>query len=108
MLEKLEQIEKNYEELTAQISSPEFMSDMSAYARLMKQHRSLEEIVTKYREVKKLTEDLQGAKDLVALADDDEMREMASLEVAEIEEKLPAVEEDLKLLLVPKDPNDEK
>src|SRR5688500_11945104 len=108
MLEKLEQIEKNYEELTAQISSPEFMSDMSAYARLMKQQRSLEEIVTKNREVKKLSEGLEGAKDLLALADDDEMREMANLEIAEIEEKLPAAEEELKLLLVPKDPNDEK
>ncbi len=58
MLEKLAQIERSYEELTAQISSPEFMSDMSAYPKLMKQHRSLGEIVEKYREVKKLREDL--------------------------------------------------
>ena len=108
MLEKLAQIEKSYEELTEQISSPEFMSDMSAYARLMKQHRSLCEIVNKYREVKKMTDDLQGAKDLSAMADDDEMREMAAMEIAEIEEKLPKAEEELKLLLVPKDPNDEK
>lgn len=108
MLEKLAQIEKSYEELTEQISQPEFMSDMSAYAKLMKQHRSLGEIVNKYREVKKMTEDLKGAKDLAANADDDEMREMAALEIAEIEEKLPAAEEELKLLLVPKDPNDEK
>src|SRR6478672_4362620 len=108
MFDKLEQIEKNYEDLTEQISSPEFMSDMSAYARLMKQHRSLGEIVNKYREVKKMTEDLQGAKDLAAMADDDEMREMAAMEIAEIEEKLPKAEEELKLLLVPKDPNDEK
>ncbi len=108
MFEKLAQIEKSYEELTEQISQPEFMSDMSAYAKLMKQHRSLGEIVNKYREVKKMTDDLKGAKDLAATADDDEMREMAALEVAEIEEKLPAAEEELKLLLVPKDPNDEK
>ena len=108
MFEKLAQIEKSYEELTEQISSPEFMNDMSAYAKLMKQHRSLGEIVNKYREVKKMTEDLQGAKDLAAMADDDEMREMAALEISEIEEKLPVAEEQLKLLLVPKDPNDEK
>src|SRR6188768_898297 len=108
MFEKLAQIEKSYEELTEQISSPEFMSDMTAYARLMKQHRSLGEIVNKYREVRKMQEDLQGAKDLASLADDDEMREMAALEIAQIEEKLPAAEEQLKLLLVPKDPNDEK
>ena len=108
MFEKLAQIEKSYEDLTEQISQPEFMSDMSAYARLMKQHRSLGEIVEKYREVRKMTEDLQGAKDLADLADDDEMREMAAIEIAEIEEKLPAAEEELKLLLLPKDPNDEK
>ena len=108
MFEKLAQIEKSYEELTEQISQPEFMSDMTAYARLMKQHRSLGEIVEKYREVRKMQEDLQGAKDLAEMADDDEMREMAAMEIAEIEEKLPAAEEALKLLLVPKDPNDEK
>ncbi len=108
MFEKLAQIEKSYDELTEQISQPEFMSDMTAYARLMKQHRSLGEIVEKYRDVRKMTEDLAGAKDLAAMADDDEMREMAAMEIAAIEEMLPAAEEALKLLLVPKDPNDEK
>ena len=108
MFEKLEQIEKSYEDLTAQISSPEFMSDMSSYAKLMKQHRSLGEIVEKYREVRKMQENLQGAKDLFDLADDEEMRSMATLEIAEIEEKLPAAEEELKVLLLPKDPFDEK
>jgi peptide chain release factor 1 len=108
MFEKLEQIEKSYEELTEQISQPEFMSDMSAYAKLMKQHRSLGEIVSKYREVRKMKEDLAGAQDLLALADDEDMREMANLEIAEIEDKLPKAEEELTLLLLPKDPNDEK
>src|SRR6188508_278433 len=101
MFDKLEQIEKNYEDLTAQISSPEFMSDMSAYAKLMKQHRSLGEIVEKYRDVKRMQEELAGAREMVDLADDDEMREMAQAEIAEIEEKLPAAEEDLKVLLLP-------
>ena len=108
MLEKLVQIEKTYEELTAQISSPEIMSDMKVYAKTMKQHRTLEEIVTKYREVRKMTEDLQGAKDLLSLADDEDMREMANLEIADIEDRLPTAEEELKMLLLPKDPNDEK
>src|SRR5204862_1181673 len=108
MFEKLAQIEKSYEELTEQISAPEFMSDMSVYAKLMKQHRSLGEIVEKYREVRKMQEGLQGAKDLLDLADDEEMREMATMEIAGIEEKLPAAEEELKVLLLPKDPNDEK
>lgn len=108
MFEKLAQIEKSYEELTEQISQPEFMSDMSVYAKLMKQHRSLGEIVEKYREVKKLQEGLAGARELAEMADDDEMKEMALAEVAEIEAKLPEAEEALKFLLLPKDPNDEK
>jgi len=108
MFEKLAQIEKSYDELTAQISQPEFMSDMKSYAKLMKQHRSLGEIVEKYREVRKMQEGLKGAKDLFDAADDDEMREMATLEITEIEEKLPDAEEELKVLLLPKDPNDEK
>jgi peptide chain release factor 1 len=108
MFEKLAQIEKNYEELTEQISSPEITSDMKAYTKAMKQHRSLSEIVEKYREVKKMQEDLQGARDLAALADDDEMRELAGLEIADLEERLPKAEEELKVLLLPRDPNDEK
>lgn len=108
MLEKLAQIEKSYEDLTAQISSPELMSDMKAYAKLMKQHRSLGEIVEKYREVKKLAEDLAGARELAEAADDEEMSQMALAEVEAIEAKLPTAEEELKFLLLPKDPNDEK
>ena len=108
MLEKLAQIEKNYEEITAQISSPEIMSDMKVYAKTMKQHRTLGEIVEKYREVKKMQEELAGAKELAEMADDDEMKELAWAEMAEIEAKLPTAEEELKVLLLPKDPNDEK
>ncbi|HZH33264.1 MAG TPA: peptide chain release factor 1 [Pyrinomonadaceae bacterium] len=108
MLEKLEQIERNYEELTAQISSPEITSDMTMYAKIMKQHRSLEEIVGKFREVRKLQSDLEGAREIAEMADDEEMREMAGLEIAELEEKLASSEEELKVLLLPKDPNDEK
>jgi peptide chain release factor 1 len=109
MLEKLAQIEKSYEELTAQISSPEIMSDMKAYAKAMKQHRSLGEIVEKYREVKRMQEELDGARELLdAAGDDEEMREMAQTEIADLEEKLPKAEEELKFLLLPKDPNDEK
>jgi peptide chain release factor 1 len=81
---------------------------MSAYAKLMKQHRSLGEIVEKYREVKRLQEGLADARELADAADDDEMKEMAMAEVVEIEAKLPDAEEALKFLLLPKDPNDEK
>ncbi len=108
MFEKLEQIEKNYEELTEQLSSPDIMSDIAAYTKLMKQHRSLGEIVEKYREVKKMNEELAGAKEILEISDDAEMRELAELEIAEIEENLQKADEALKVLLIPKDPNDEK
>jgi peptide chain release factor 1 len=108
VFEKLAHIEKSYEDLTEQLQSPDIMSDMKVYTKLMKQHRGLSEIVEKYREVKKMHEDLTGARELADNADDEEMREMAQLEVAELEEKYPVVEEELKVLLLPKDPNDEK
>ena len=108
MFEKLAQIEKSYEELTAQISSPEITSDMKVYAKTMKQHRSLGEIVEKYREVRKMQEELAGAKEMADASDDDDMREMALAEASDIEAKLPAAEEELKVLLLPRDPNDEK
>jgi peptide chain release factor 1 len=108
MLEKLAQIEKNYEEINEQLSSPDVVSDIQAYTKLMKQHRSLGEIVEKYREVKKMKEDLEGAREVLAATDDKEMRELAEMEIAGLEENLEKAEEQLKLLLIPKDPNDEK
>ncbi len=109
MFEKLEQIEKNYDDLTAQISSPDLMNDMSNYAKTMKQHRTLGEIVEKYHEVKRAAEELEGARELLdAAGDDEEMREMAQMEIAELETRSTRIEEELKFLLLPKDPNDEK
>jgi peptide chain release factor 1 len=96
MFEKLEQIEKNYEELTEQLSSQELMADMSAYAKASKQHRALGEIVGKYREVKKMKEDLAGARELVEIADDEDMRELAQFEITDLEERIPKAEEELK------------
>jgi peptide chain release factor 1 len=108
MLEKLEQIEAHYEELTAQLSSPELMADQSAYVKAAKQHRSLGEIVTKYREWRATREELAGARELIESADDEEMRELARLEVDDLSARLAKSEEDLRVLLLPRDPNDEK
>ena len=108
MLEKLEQIEQNYEELNQQLSSPDITSDINAYTKLMKQHRALGEIVEKYREVKKLQDNLAGAREVLEATEDAEMRELAELEIADLEGNLEQGEADLKILLIPKDPNDEK
>jgi len=77
MLEKLEQIEARYEELSNELSSPELLSNQAAYTKAAKQHRSLGEIVEKYRSWKSLKEELTGARELFDTSDDDEMREMA-------------------------------
>ncbi|CAN5426836.1 peptide chain release factor 1 [soil metagenome] len=108
MLEKLVQIEENYNEITEQISQPDVTSDIAAYTKLMKQHSALGEIVAEYREVKRMTEELKGANEILENSNDEEMRELAELEVAELEENLEKANEKLKFLLIPKDPNDEK
>ncbi|MBA3767825.1 MAG: peptide chain release factor 1 [Acidobacteria bacterium] len=108
MLEKLEQIEARYEELTKELSSPEVFSDHVAYTKTAKQHRSIGEIVQKYRTWKTLREELAGARELLETADDEEMREMAQAEVMTLEAQLEQCDVGLKLLLIPSDPNDEK
>lgn len=108
MLEKLAQIEENYEDLNRQLSDPDVTSDIDAYTKLMKQHKSLGDIVEKYREAKKMQEDLAGAKEVLAATENAEMQELAEMEIAELEESVEKVEEELKVLLIPKDPNDEK
>lgn len=108
MLEKLVQIEENYEDLNKQLSDPDVTSDINAYTKLMKQHKSLGDIVEKYREVKKMTEDLEGAREVLEATKDEEIRELAEMEIAELEGSVEKGEDELKVLLIPKDPNDEK
>jgi peptide chain release factor 1 len=108
MLDKLEQIEARYEALAAELSTPEVYTDQATYGKLSKQHRSLGEMVSKYREWKQLKSELVGAKELLDSSDDEEMREMARSEMTTLEERLQKTEEDLRVLLLPRDPNDEK
>ena len=108
MLDKLAQIETRYEGLTNELSSPELLSNPSAYGKAAKQHRSLGEIVEKYRSYKSLTEQLGGARDLAANSDDQDMRELAQIEIESLQGQLERTEGDLKFLLIPQDPNDEK
>jgi peptide chain release factor 1 len=108
MLDRLEQIETRYEELTNELSSPELLSNQAAYAKAAKQHRSLGEIVEKYRALKALKEELAGARELFASADENELREMARLEIESLEPRIETAENELRILLIPSDPNDEK
>src|SRR2546423_11170463 len=108
MLDKLAQIETRYEGLTNELSSPELLANPSAYGKAAKQHRSLGEIVEKYRSYMTLTEQLTGARDLAANSDDQDMRELAQIEIESLQAQLEQTETDLKFLLIPQDPNDEK
>jgi peptide chain release factor 1 len=108
MLDKLEQIVTRYEELTQELSSPELISNPAAYGKAAKQHRTLGEVVQKYQAWKGLTKELADARELLDTSDDDEMREMARLELESLQGKIENADNELKLLLIPTDPNDEK
>ena len=107
MFERLEQIAARYEELGEQLASPEIVSDPQKYQKIAKQHRDLEAVVDKYREYKQVETGIADATAMVN-EDDADIRAMAQEELAQLEERLPKIEEELKLVLLPKDPNDEK
>ena len=108
MFERLNQIEAKYDELTQALSSPEVINDSSKYQKTAKAHSDLSEIVEKYREYKDLQRGIDESKAMVAEESDAELRAYAQEELTRLAERLTQVENDLKLLLVPKDPNDEK
>ncbi len=108
MFERLNQIEAKYEELTKALASPEVIADSSRYQKTAKAHSEITEIVEKYREYKDLQRGIQESKAIIADESDAELREYAQEELARLEDRLARVGEELKSLLVPKDPNDEK
>lgn len=105
MFDKLENVEKRYEELNTQISDSAVIANQSEWKKLMKEHADMEEVVLKYREYKKVVKSIEDLKEML---NDKEMHDLAQAELDENREKLPKIEEELKLLLVPKDPNDDK
>jgi peptide chain release factor 1 len=108
MFEKLDAIEQTFEGLTAQMTDPEVISDQARYTKVARQHRELEPVVEKYRAMRKLDDNIAGARQILQETGEPEMRELAELDLAESEEQRARVEEELKILLLPKDPNDEK
>lgn len=107
MFDKLDFILEKYEELSLKVSDPEIINNQPVWQKHMKEMGEMEPIVNKYREYKKAKSDLAGAKEMLE-GNDEELREMAKLEISELEEKLEQYEGELKILLLPKDPNDEK
>lgn len=105
MFQKLEDVEKKYIDLTEKISDPEVISRQNEWKVMMKEHSELEPIVEKYGEYKKVEKNLEEAKEMM---NDPELKELAETEMLEAKEKLPKIEEELKILLIPKDPDDDK
>jgi len=108
MFERLDQIEARYEELNRALSSPEIVTDSAKYQKTAKAHSEIAPIVEKYREYKDLTRGIAESKAVIAEEKDPDMRAYAQEELTQLEALVGQVEADLKVLLIPKDPNDEK
>ena len=108
MFERLEQIEARYDELTQALASPDIAGDSARYQKTAKAHSEISPIVEKYREYKDLTRGIVESKAVLADEKDPEMRAYAQEELTQLEARVAQVEADLKVLLIPKDPNDEK
>lgn len=108
MTERLRDAEKRYVAIEAMLSDAETVSDMEKYTALMKEYKSLSPLIEKYREYVKTEKLIADSRELLDSADDAELRELAAEEYKESKERLSALEEELKILLLPKDPMDEK
>ena len=108
MLDRLEFIQNKYDELSVMISDPSIMANQNEWRKLCKEHADLETIVTKYNEYKKTIEDLKDNKEMLTAEDDAEMREMLQEEVKSLSNRKQELENEIQILLLPKDPNDDK
>ena len=108
MLKKLGVLEDTYKDLTEKISDPEIINDQKVWQKYMKEHADLEPIIMKYREYKAVLDSIAESKEILQEESDEELRELAKMELSDMESQVEPLEEELKILLVPKDPNDEK
>ena len=106
LTEKLQELKKKYESLSEQLSGSDVMSDMKKYIQLNREYKELEPIVAAGDKYIKMVSDLEGAKEILAKEKDEDLRDLAKEEVSSIEGQLPGMEEEIKLLLIPKDPQD--
>lgn len=108
MIEKLEEIKLRFEEVGQLLVQPDTVSDMKKFSQLSKEYRDLEKIVVKYNQLRDARAHLQQAKDVLSKEKDAEMRELAKMEIDEQEPRIEQLDAELKELLIPKDPNDDK
>jgi len=108
MIEKLEELKLRFEEVGQLLVQPETLKDIKKFSQLNKEYKDLEKIVSKYNHFMDSRNHLQQAKEVLQKEKEEEMREMAKMEIDELEPKIEKLESDLKELLIPKDPNDDK
>ena len=108
LLDKLAFIENKYDELSVKISDPSIMANQNEWRKLCKEHAELEIIVNAYRNYKQVTEDLEANKEMLAEENDKEMREMLQEEISDLTTREEELEREIQILLLPKDPNDDK
>ncbi|MBE0645561.1 MAG: peptide chain release factor 1 [Bacteroidetes bacterium] len=108
MFDKLESTVSRFEDLGLELSTPEVVSDQNLYRKLAKERSQLEPIVAEYLRYRKLKKDIEGHRDIIRTEDDQEFRRMAADELTGLEAELEACEQELKILLIPKDPNDSR
>ena len=108
MIEKLEEIKLRFEEVGQLLAQPDTMKDMKKFSQLSKEYRDLEKIVLKYKQFRDVRNHLQQAKEVLQKEKDEELRQIAKMEIDDLTPKVESIEIELKELLIPKDPNDDK
>lgn len=108
MFKKLDEVEKNFERLSQELQEPGVANNQKQYRNLMKEYAALESVVQVFRQYKKVTKDIESNKELLSSENDEEMRKLIKTEMPDLEKQQKQFEEELKILLLPKDPNDDR
>ena len=108
MYDKLKFIEEKFMDLSNTISDPEVIADQNKWRKLVKEHSDLEPIVIKFKEYKDVLQGIDDSKEMLSEENDKDFIDMIKTELTDLEEKKDSLEEDLKIMLLPQDPNDEK
>ena len=108
MFERVQELEDKYNLLSQKVNDPDVIADQAAWRSYMKEHSDLSPITEKYRAYKKAGQDLEDAKDMLEQSNDEEIRQLAKEEIRLLQNQIERIAEELKILLLPKDPNDEK